>query len=51
MSVHFRGQCSVVDNIDCHVPCETKWKETQPRLVMQGWAHNVEFKQGKAIIS
>lgn len=50
MSVHFRNQCSVVDNVICKVPCETKWKSTQPRLVMQGFAHSVTFKNNEAII-
>lgn len=50
MSIHFRNKCTVVDNIICHVPCETKWKPTQPRLVMIGWASNVEINEGTAII-
>jgi len=50
MSVHFRNSCTVVDDIICNVPCETKWKQTQPRLIMQGWANNVEIKENKAYI-
>lgn len=50
MSIHFRGACTVVDDIICQVPCETKWKRTQPRLVMQGWATGVEIKNKKAYI-
>lgn len=50
MSVHFRGTCRVVDNIHCEVPCETKWKPTQPRLVMQGFAKSVEVIHGRAYI-
>lgn len=50
MSIHFRGSCSVVDHIECHVPCETKWNKGQPQLVMQGFASNVEFINNKAII-
>lgn len=33
MSVHFKKSCTVVDDIICKVPCETKWKSTQPKLV------------------
>lgn len=51
MSIHFKNSCTVVDNIDCRVKCETKWKSTQPRLVMQGWANNVQIKDGVAIIT
>lgn len=50
MSVHFRGKCNVVDDIKCLVPCETKWKRTQPRLVMQGFAQDVRIYENKAII-
>jgi hypothetical protein len=50
MSVHFRNQCTVVDDIICQVPCETKWKPTQPKLIMQGYAKNVIIENDKAII-
>lgn len=50
MSVHFRGKCHVVDDVICKVPCETKWKATQPRLVMQGWASEVTIQLQTAII-
>ena len=50
MSVHFRKSCTVVDNIECKVPCETKWKKTQPKLVMQGFCKEVKFENNKAII-
>jgi hypothetical protein len=51
MSVHFRNSCIVVDNVDCRVPCETKWNKRQPQLVMQGWAKNVQIIDNKAIIT
>ena len=50
MSVHFRNFCTVVDNVICNVPCETKWKNTQPRLIMQGWATNVKIENQIATI-
>jgi hypothetical protein len=50
MSVHFRNSCTVVDNVECRVPCETKWNKTQPRLVMRGFATEVKIFEGKAII-
>lgn len=50
MSIHFRNSCTVVDNIICNVPCETKWKSSQPRLIMQGFAKNVNIKNGVATI-
>jgi hypothetical protein len=50
MSVHFRKQCIVVDDVICMVPCETKWSNTQPNLVMRGFATDVEIKNNKAYI-
>lgn len=51
MSVHYRGQCLIVKDVLCNVPCETKWSESQPNLKMIGWASNVEIKNGIATIS
>ena len=51
MSVHFRGKCMRVDNVDCKVPCETKWNKRQPQLVMRGWAKSVEIRDGTAVIT
>lgn len=50
MSIHFKKTCIVVDDIECNVPCETKWKKTQPNLVMQGFARDVIIRNNKAII-
>lgn len=50
MSVHFKKSCTVVNDIECLVPCETKWNKTQPQLVMRGFATNVIIKNNKAII-
>lgn len=50
MSIHFRGACMVADNIECRVPCETKWNDRQPNLVMRGFASDVTIKNGTAII-
>ena len=50
MSVHFRGSCTVVDDVVCRTTCETKRKPTQPQLVMQGFAKKVDIKYGVAYI-
>lgn len=50
MSVHFKGRCTVVDNVYCHVPCSTKWKKSQPNLVMEGYASDVIISEGVAHI-
>ena len=50
MSIHFRDKCTVVDDVICAAPCETKWKKTQPRLVMQGYATEVNIINNKGYI-
>ncbi len=50
MTVHFRGKCLQVDDVECNVPCSTKWNKVMPKLVMQGWASSVKVLKGKAII-
>ena len=50
MTVHFKKACIAVDDVICTAPCESKWNDTQPRLVMRGWATKVEVVDGKAHI-
>lgn len=50
MSVHFQGRCIPVQDVDCHVPCETKRNKRQPLLVMQGFCKTVTVSKGKATI-
>ena len=50
MSIHFKKSCTVVDNVVCEVPCETRWNKTQPMLVMQGFAKEVKIEDGIATI-
>jgi len=50
MSVHFRNQCIIVDNVECNTSCETHWQDRQPRLIMRGKAKSVTVVNGKAII-
>ncbi len=50
MSVHFRGSCTVIDNINCQVPCKSKYRKTQPYLVMEGYATSVELIENIALI-
>lgn len=50
MTVHFRKQCHIVDNVACLVPAYTKWNKSQPRLVMQGFAQGVFIRDDKTAI-
>ena len=51
MSIHFNKTCHVVKDVKCEVPCETKWRPRQPRLIMQGFARNVRIENGVGYIS
>jgi len=51
ITVHFRGRCVPVTHVHCQVRCGSKWNKTQPRLVMQGFAQDVQIVNGVAIIS
>lgn len=51
MSIHFRGQCHIVDDVICQVPCETKWNfKKQPNLVMKGKATNLKIKNNIGVL-
>ena len=42
MTVVFDNKKSkLVDDIECNVPCSTKWNTKEPKLVMQGYASTV----------
>jgi hypothetical protein len=51
MSVHWKGQCYKVQNVDCKVPVETAWRKSMPKLVLKGWAKEVIFEDERAIIT
>lgn len=50
MSVHFRDKCLVTNEVVCEVPCETKWSNRQPKLVMQGFASDIVIDEDKITI-
>ncbi len=50
MSIHYRNQCYIVNDVVCEVPCETKWNKRQPRLAMQGFARNLTIKNNIGIL-
>jgi hypothetical protein len=51
VSIHFKKQCLIVDNLECFVPCRGKIRKTQPRFVMQGIANNITISNGIATIT
>lgn len=48
-TVHYKGQCLFVEEIDCAVPVKTRKRNQQPRLVMAGHGE-VTVTDGKAVI-
>lgn len=41
MTIHFKNQCIIVNEVNCLVPCETKRNKRQPRLVMRGFCKRI----------
>ena len=42
MTVHYRERCFPCKNVVCEVPTETKYNKQQPRVVVQGFAREIE---------
>lgn len=51
MIVHFKGRNRQVNQVNCLVPCYSKFRKNQPKLVMRGKARKVVVKNRIAIIS
>lgn len=49
LSIHYRGACHTVNNIECKVPISTKHRKRQPHCVLVGRGH-ITFEDMKAII-
>jgi hypothetical protein len=50
MSVHFRGKCYTTQNVECLVPCESKWNKTAPNLVMRGFCTEISHNESVTVI-
>lgn len=50
MSVHFKNKCYRTKLVECLVPCETKWNNRQPQLVLQGFCTEILQNTDKIII-
>jgi hypothetical protein len=51
MTIHYRGKCIPVKDIECNVSTRTKWNKSQPYIVMIGFASNITIINDKAIIT
>jgi hypothetical protein len=50
LTLHWNKQCIQVKDIVCNVPLETKWNKQQPRVVLRGFASDIQITNGKALI-
>lgn len=50
LSVHYRGACHIVHEVDCGVPIKSRNRKTQPRCVMAGKCSDILFFDGVAVI-
>ncbi len=50
MTVHFRKKCYPTKNVECKVQVETKYSQTQPRLVLRGYCKEIIVQEDKIII-
>lgn len=44
VSLHYKNQCILIENLICNVPIQSRVRERQPRLVMVGKSDNVIIK-------
>ena len=50
ISVHYRGQCYVVDEVACYVTTKSRVRRTQPHFVMAGRTQGICFDDNRAVI-
>lgn len=50
LSVHWKGACYTAQDVDVQVPTQSKWRKTQPHLVIQGYATEMNIIDGTAYI-
>lgn len=51
ISIHYKNQCMMVDNLVCNVKTWGHLRNTQPRFVVKGKATSIEVVDGVAYIS
>ena len=50
ITIHYKGACHIVDNLECDVPTKGRLRNQQPRWVVAGKCENIEFVDGIAKI-
>ena len=51
ITVHYKGACHIVDNLDCKVPTAGHLRNSQPRFVIKGNCKEIKFENNKALIT
>jgi hypothetical protein len=51
ITVHYKGCCHIVDNIECEVPTKGRLRKTQPRFVIAGKCSNFIIQNNIGIIT
>jgi hypothetical protein len=51
ITVHYRNECLIVNNIICNVPTEGKINKSQPVFVIRGKSSNLVIVDDVAIIN
>lgn len=50
-SVHYKGRCYIVDDLDVKVPARSRARNQAPKAVMAGRCNELHVKKGVAVIS
>jgi hypothetical protein len=51
LTLHWNNQCISINDVKCNVPLETKWNKTQPRVVLRGFAKEINIIKKVAYIN
>lgn len=50
ITIHYKGVCHLVDNLEINVPTWGHLQKQQPKFVVKGKCNEIEFINNKAII-
>ncbi len=50
LTIHWKGQCHIVESLDIKVPTSSRIRQTQPRVVIAGKCKEINFKGGHATV-
>lgn len=51
ITIHYKNECIIVDNLICNVPTLGRLRKTQPHWVVAGKTRGIDIKDGIATIS